>query len=157
MLPDPVDRHARGERIALAGNCVGQLDPAAAEGERLAVRAGKTCQEAPRSHVSLVLRLATNEDARVLRTGAVRERVRPRGGTGVGQIERVDPVQQLDALALKFSVLLRLAPFDADLGLQLLHLLFEGHALGIIVGVPWVLGRTAEYGLHVRLGGTLEA
>src|SRR6185503_8507459 len=117
MLPDPVDRHARGERVALAGNRVGQFDAAAAEREGFAAWAGQTRQEASRGDRPLVLCLAANEDTRTLRVGAVRECVGPRRRAGVAQVERVDSVEQLDALALQFAVFLRLAPFAADLGL----------------------------------------
>ena len=56
VQPDPIDDHARRERIVAAGDRAGQFQPAAARTERLAVFAGQHAQKLPRHALALIAR-----------------------------------------------------------------------------------------------------
>src|SRR6185503_16964719 len=62
MRPESVDHHAGGKRVALAGNRLGELEPAAADGEGLAVLAADDLKELVRHDRPAVLGLAADED-----------------------------------------------------------------------------------------------
>ena len=74
MHPDAVHDHAGGERIALGGDRLRQLEPAAAflEGLGLAIR--EHLEEVARNDIAVDFRLAAHEDVRVMRVRANRRR-----------------------------------------------------------------------------------
>ena len=80
--PEAVHQHAGGERVVRAGDGAGQFEPSAAVREGLALRAGEDLQELARDGVALVLRVAAQEDARVLLRLAVGDDEGVRGRDG---------------------------------------------------------------------------
>src|SRR5580765_1850346 len=67
MQPDTVHHHSRCERIALAGNRPGQIEPAAAIGKGGPNFAREDFEEVARSQWAFVAGITANENRRILR------------------------------------------------------------------------------------------
>src|SRR5690242_5337086 len=65
-LPNPIDNHARGQRIVTVRDCAGQLQPATPLREGLTFVAGQYCRETARHFRARIVRIAADVNARGL-------------------------------------------------------------------------------------------
>ena len=94
MVPDPIDPHARGQRIPGAGDRLSQFQPSAAVLERLTIRTGQNGQELPRHLRPAVGGIAAQEHDRLDQRIGIRQQQRRLGllrlaGTGKDAVQRI--------------------------------------------------------------------
>src|SRR5262245_6332782 len=112
MLPDAVDQHASGERVVLARDGVGQLQPATAKRERTANRAREAFEKTARNDFAEVLRFASDEHGRVSRSGPVKQNIGSRRSARMSQFQSVNAILQFNPLAKQFPSGLWIGPAD---------------------------------------------
>src|SRR6185503_8454119 len=98
MLPDSVDHDACRQRIALAGDGVGQFEPSAAILESLSIGGRENFQKSAWHYSARSFRLTAKKDGRVRRLQTVQYHWSANGCSGIHQFEHVTRFAQLNKL-----------------------------------------------------------